>query len=486
MMRSMGWSVGDGKSIQAWHDPWLSTSQILQPTGPPTETSNAMKVYDLLVPDSQDWNQSLIKKVFPELLDTILSIKPSKLGAPDKLFWLHTKDGIYTTKSGYIAAAEHRKIESERNTQGSAINWNKGVWSLHTSPKIQLLMWKAFKGALPVGEQLQARQLMINLRCKRCGKLESTNHLLFQCGFAAKVWKGAPFAQLIDIRGSLDLETDWLRIISIPCAPPVGFTSGSLAPWIVWALWIARNNLVFNDRRFSEAEVLTKAIVTAKEWLLAQTKEEKPVRAIYREEKRHLQGQVVQTDAAWNASSNVAGLGWILKNPQGNLSFQATSQAVKSPLIAEGLALREAVKKYKELGFQQIQVQSDSAQLIKALNSNAYRNCMALSLTSNQDEDSLPEAVSDLLGKRILFEISVNADNIKGKSSQYVVRMANDDREMIEEFSALPPKPDISSGSACFSGTPLSKIKSQEDQESTLEDQHSVNRKLAQKKVKGE
>ncbi|CAN6972144.1 unnamed protein product [Brassica rapa subsp. trilocularis] len=35
----------------------------------------------------------------------------------------------------------------------------------------------------------------------------------------------------------------------------------------------------------------------------------------------------------------------------------------------------------------------------------------------NEDEDFLPEAVSDLFGKRVLFEISVDADNIKGKSS---------------------------------------------------------------------
>nr|VDD46455.1 unnamed protein product [Brassica oleracea] len=114
----------------------------------------------------------------------------------------------------------------------------------------------------------------------------------------------------------------------------------------------------------------------------------------------------------------------------------------------------------------------------------------------NEDEDFLPEAVSDLFGKRVLFEISVDADNIKGKSSQYVVRFATDDREMVEEFADLPPKSnpvlmlesadDISSGSGGFTATPLSKRKSEQDDDSCLEDQHSVNKKLSQKKLKGE
>ncbi|KAF3535168.1 hypothetical protein F2Q69_00024922 [Brassica cretica] len=77
----------------------------------------------------------------------------------------------------------------------------------------------------------------------------------------------------------------------------------------------------------------------------------------------------------------------------------------------------------------------------------------------NEDEDFLPEAVSDLFGKRVLFEISVDADNIKGKNSQYVVRLATDEREMVKEFADLPPKSvlmlesadDISSGSSGFS-----------------------------------
>ncbi|KAL0730424.1 hypothetical protein Bca4012_026517 [Brassica carinata] len=62
-------------------------------------------------------------------------------------------------------------------------------------------------------------------------------------------------------------------------------------------------------------------------------------------------------------------------------------------------------------------------------------------ILSNEDPEFLLEAVSDLFCKRILFEISVESDNIKGKSSQYVFRLATDDREMIEEFAALSLKP---------------------------------------------
>ncbi|CAH8381051.1 unnamed protein product [Eruca vesicaria subsp. sativa] len=64
---------------------------------------------------------------------------------------------------------------------------------------------------------------------------------------------------------------------------------------------------------------------------------------------------------------------------------------------------------------------------------------------------------------------------------------------MVEEFAALPPKPEnsdaISFGSGEFSVTPLSKRKSQEDREdhdTSLEDQHSVSKKPSQKKIKGE
>ncbi|CAF1919484.1 unnamed protein product [Brassica napus] len=81
--------------------------------------------------------------------------------------------------------------------------------------------------------------------------------------------------------------------------------------------------------------------------------------------------------------------------------------------------------------------------LFDANTQQIVRHSAAELYDENEDEDFLPEAVSDLFGKRVLFEISVDVDNIKRKSSQYVVRLATDDREMVEEFADLPPKPQL-------------------------------------------
>jgi len=43
-------------------------------------------------------------------------------------------------------------------------------------------------------------------------------------------------------------------------------TSVPLYPWILWNIWIARNQMVFSDRVFTAEETLVKAILDAKVW----------------------------------------------------------------------------------------------------------------------------------------------------------------------------------------------------------------------------
>lgn len=173
-----------------------------------------------------------------------------------------------------------------------------------------------------------------------------------------------------------------MRIIEIPSLPPVGIEAGKLAPWIVWSIWTARNRLLFNNKLCSEEEVVNKAVIAAREWLNAQVKEEQkpspppPRRRCQVLPPRRCQVlppaqyvSMVNTDAAWNGSTRTAGLGWTTRNSEGDHQFKESARLVNSPLTAEALAMRSAVKNCMELGVQHVIFKSDSTQLINALNS---------------------------------------------------------------------------------------------------------------------
>lgn len=72
------------------------------------------------------------------------------------------------------------------NTAYMEFNWRKnfGTWNASLTLICSL---GSFRGALPVGERLIECHIAADLKCKRCGCIESITHLLFHCQFAQKV-----------------------------------------------------------------------------------------------------------------------------------------------------------------------------------------------------------------------------------------------------------------------------------------------------------
>uniref|UniRef100_A0A0D3DZ98 RNase H type-1 domain-containing protein n=1 Tax=Brassica oleracea var. oleracea TaxID=109376 RepID=A0A0D3DZ98_BRAOL len=99
-LKNLGWIVGDGSSINIWNDPWLSLNVQMRPMGPSGEEHMLLTVADLLIPETREWDIQRINLILPDYKDLITNLKPSRTGAPDKLIWLGTKSGDYTTKSG--------------------------------------------------------------------------------------------------------------------------------------------------------------------------------------------------------------------------------------------------------------------------------------------------------------------------------------------------------------------------------------------------
>ncbi|KAL0797247.1 hypothetical protein Bca101_068624 [Brassica carinata] len=98
-----------------------------------------------------------------------------------------------------------------------------------------------------------------------------------------------------------------------------------------------------------------------------------------RREREPSGGAFRQCEEADEEDSSTGGMGWIIKNPVGEVSCRGSSTRthISSALMAEVLAMREALKKAKELNLHSLQVFSDSQVLISTLRSRVDMNEIA-------------------------------------------------------------------------------------------------------------
>ena len=376
LKKGLGFIVGSGENISVWSDHWLSSLSPSAPIGPPTLSNQNLKVADLMNPQTNEWDLNTIRQHLPQYEDIIRLIIPSSSRPLDRLVWLSELSGKYSTKSGYRKLFEDKAILTP-----DSFNWMSNVWKLHSPPKLHHFLWRALNNALPVGTLLATRGIDSELKCKRCGELETIHHLLLSCPFAAEVWFKAPLVTLVaSVSPDLSLKA-WLALhIKEGALPPLGLTSAPLTPWLLWNLWTARNKLIFEDKIYQVEEVILKAAADARAWEISNAmKLKKKQERISPAGTRLNPTPSCCIDGAWQETSSVGGMGWIIKNVDGEVLCRGSfaRSHVCSALMAVALALREALRKAKELNLQCLQVFSDSKVLVSTLRSGLDMNEIA-------------------------------------------------------------------------------------------------------------
>lgn len=423
LTKGLGWALGSGHNVNVWEEPWISTSEPLSPIGPPSMESRHWRVSDLIFPGSNEWNVEKIRSILPQYEDRICKLIPSSSQLKDERAWLFSANGEYTTKSGYAIA--------KLNTGDPAmqeLNWKKCIWQVDTSPKIRHFLWKATSNALSVGASLETRGISVDPACKRCGSRETEFHVLFSCPFAKRVWDLAPCLFKPNeqrVHSVAELLTQCRRMISLP---PVGLGTTPLYPWILWLLWINRNQLVFENKFFSEEKTILKAILDSKAWEAAQTFVSKPSipQHVVRSSVVPFVPRVNSymwsafSDAAWDQTTGNCGIGWQLRDSENSLAEYSSSywRSVPSALVAEALAVKAAINAAVSSQVSSLTVNSDSKNLILLLKTQgqdvALRgvlhdiHVLASSLTSivYVFVPRLANVQADLLAKAALVSIS--------------------------------------------------------------------------------
>ncbi|CAA7018096.1 unnamed protein product, partial [Microthlaspi erraticum] len=372
LRKGLGWTIGEGKDVNLWTEPWLSISTPTQPIGPPPEHLRSLVVGDLIHQHSNSWNVDAIHMVVPQHEEEIRKLVLGSKRSKDALRWLHCKSGEYTTKTGYAISKLHNEP-----VHADGFNWQTNLWRVKTSPKLKHFLWKASANALSVGAALIGRGFNTDGRCVRCGEVEDVRHVLLTCPYAQTVWNLAPVLFKPNPVDCPNMKALLLQARKLVNLPPTGLSLTPLFPWLVWFLWKARNLLIFEERIVSAQDTYHKAISEAKAWQHSRTASNAA------SDQSNLPPSLTPrflpppdvlscyTDAAWQASDLRCGAGWIIKNSVGDIVLQGTEvrDFIPSALAAEATAVLLALTYARAANVSQVACFSDCLELISLLNS---------------------------------------------------------------------------------------------------------------------
>ena len=222
-------------------------------------------VCDLMDPLTHMWVPGLIQEGFNEVeAKLILSTPISWTGGCDKLVWFHSRNGVYSVRSGYGVALElmengmlgrkGRGAGSEKSKHHRL--WNS-IWALDVPNKLKFFIWKWCHHSLAVRRNLARRNMRIDNVCSVCGKPDETeNHIFFQCVVSHLFWFGSCL-QL----NSYELEgTDFLQSWENFGNKVKGCDNSNdlLQEFVfgLWRLWKNRNDDVFKGLEALPSEIV--------------------------------------------------------------------------------------------------------------------------------------------------------------------------------------------------------------------------------------
>ncbi|XP_073015297.1 uncharacterized mitochondrial protein AtMg00310-like [Primulina eburnea] len=105
--RGVRWRIGKGDKINVWREPWLRDPRNFYITTPPITELHSLKVCDLFIPFTTQWDHELLDDIFGNTdVHEILNIHVHTNIGGDQLIWHYSSNGKYQVRSGYKIAQE--------------------------------------------------------------------------------------------------------------------------------------------------------------------------------------------------------------------------------------------------------------------------------------------------------------------------------------------------------------------------------------------
>ncbi|XP_019095662.1 PREDICTED: uncharacterized protein LOC104763574 [Camelina sativa] len=384
--------VGNGKEINIWQHQWLQSkparglSRVKQiPPGFQSSVAQLVTVKDLLGPDGREWNRDLLSLAFEnEDKQCIEEIRPGGFQTKDGYTWDYTKSGLYSVKSGYwvVLKVIRQRGRAQVVDQPSLDALYQQIWKLEAPPKIHHFVWKCLSNCLSVNGNLAYPHISKEALCIRCPNCtETVNHLFFQCPYARVVWavSSVPAPQGGEWSDSLYANMDWF--LNYQKEQRSQTPQPTVSQWVLWRLWKSRNELCFNGKDIGVERLIKLVEEDAEEWRGREenTGRLRPNPSALSLEVRWrpppLEWVKCNMDGAWPREGDRSGVGWVLRDHQGSVLWMGARALprTRSVLEVETEALRWAMVSVARFQYKKVIFESDSQDLISAINGDERR-----------------------------------------------------------------------------------------------------------------
>ncbi|KAJ4791068.1 Ribonuclease H-like superfamily protein [Rhynchospora pubera] len=303
-----------------------------------------MVVADLLLPDQPSWQ-------IPKLISHfdfhgalyIAMLFPDGITLsdnPDRPIFIAAKNGKFTLKAAYSAILSQENITPVSPLM--RILLNKIWYCPGLLPRVRIFLWKAIRTALPVDQVFVARLGKNPQGCLICGhQTENITHTLFKCPQARCIWLSSSLGVRTE---NLPDEIDLLMGELLSARDDDVFRQIAN---IMWCYWKARCKHVYEGKMIKRDKVLAHA--AGLERLMILTQEPTNATILQAENGMVTSPYSCYVDGSWiDQSDRGAGWSYVLSTSENHLiQYQVSATQASSPLHAEVLAMKAAIKEIK-------------------------------------------------------------------------------------------------------------------------------------------
>lgn len=387
MIDGTAWIVGNGNSISIVDDRWVGGEKLESTTSILPEEWRGRRVSELIEKETGQWNRDLIEELFqPNEAMKILAMPRPLSQREDQRVWRFTKQGWFSVKSAYHRAVETLSPITERRTSTSIIQkgWAK-IWEVQAIPRVRLLLWRACANALPVKENLCRRKCSDDPVCILCGEeTESVAHLLMHCRQVQPIWYASGLR--VDMKNRHFATFQEFLWSSMENSTP-RYTS--LLAYIIFEIWLHRNAVIFEGKKFGFQEVLQRATNRWNED--TQSRDEQKGKARVEDTPRWEKPQTgklkLNVDiAVW--PNERTGMGFVLRDDHGRvvLAGKTEQMVTGSTTMLEGMALRFALQEVKRYRFRPHHIECDNQTIVNKINGKGELDVYTMHLVQDIKE----------------------------------------------------------------------------------------------------